>query len=216
MSSVATNKALSQVATWAEARGVPLLPEQRDQLGSFMSTLMLWNRKISLMSQTDPETIAWKHFADCLVAARLCTPGEKVIDLGSGAGFPGLVMAIARPDIEVCMVEARDRKASFLKEAVRNAGVKNAHVLWSRIEQAAKNLPEWGTLAISRALGDIDSLQKMAEPLLVAGGRLVAMKTERFVRELRAIESPRFGIPQVTEYNVPNCGQRYLVTFTIN
>ena len=213
---MATTKALSQVAIWANARGVKLSPEQRDQLNSFMATLMLWNRKISLMSQTDPETIAWKHFADCLFAARSCLPGDKIVDLGSGAGFPGLVMAIACPDTEVCLIESRDRKASFLKEAVRNAGVKNAHVLWSRIELAAKNLPEWATLAVSRALGDIDALQKLAKPLLAPGGRLMAMKTERFVRELRGVESSSYGIPQVTEYSVPNCGLRFLVTFAMS
>lgn len=215
MNTVATNKALSQVAKWSAARGITLLPQQREQLGAFMATLMMWNRKISLMSQTDPETIAWKHFADCLVATQLCSPGDKIIDLGSGAGFPGLVLAIACPDTEVCLIESRDRKASFLKEAVRAAGIKNARVLWSRIEQASKNIPGWGTLAISRALGEIDALQKLAEPLLEPGGRLVAMKTENFVRELRAVESPNFGIPKVTEYNVPNCGKRFLVTFTI-
>lgn len=215
MSSASTNKALAQVATWAESRGIKLTVRQRDQLNSFMETLMLWNRKISLMSQTDPETIAWKHFADCLFAARACLPGDKIVDLGSGAGFPGLVMAIACPDTEVCLIESRDRKASFLKEAVRNAEVGNAHVLWSRIENASKNIPEWATLAVSRALGEIDDLQKLAEPLLAPGGRLMAMKTERFVRELRGVEASTFGIPQVTEYSVPNCGQRFLVIFPL-
>jgi 16S rRNA (guanine527-N7)-methyltransferase len=215
MSSLSTNKALGQVATWAETRGIKLSNEQREQLNAFMATLLLWNRKISLMSQTDPETIAWKHFADCLFAARSCLPDDKVVDLGSGAGFPGLIMAIAHPSAEVCLIESRDRKASFLKEAVRNSGAKNAHVLWSRIELASKNLPEWATLAVSRALGEIDALQKLAEPLLAPGGRLMAMKTERFVRELRGVESGAFGIPEVVEYNVPNCGQRFLVTFKL-
>lgn len=216
MNSASTNKALAQVALWAEARGVKLDAKQRDMLASYMATLLVWNRKISLMSQTDPATIAWKHFADSLFASKLCAPGDRVIDLGSGAGFPGLVIAIAQPEADVRLIESRDRKASFLKEAVRNAGVSNAQVLWSRIEQATKNIPEWGTIAFSRAVGEIDALQKLAEPLLAPKGRLVAMKTERFVRELRHIESSNFGIPQVTEYNVPNCGSRFLVTFTLS
>jgi len=215
MNTASTNRALSQVATWVEGRGIKLSSEQREQLNAFMSTLLLWNRKISLMSQTDPETIAWKHFADCLFAARACLPDDKIVDLGSGAGFPGLVMAIVHPEAEVCMIESRDRKASFLKEAVRNSGVKNARVLWSRIELAAKNIPQWATFAVSRALGEIDDLQKLAEPLLAPGGRLMAMKTERFVRELRGVESSDFDIPDVVEYNVPNCGQRFLVTFKL-
>ena len=94
MNTASTNRALSQVATWVEGRGIKLSSEQREQLNAFMSTLLMWNRKISLMSQTDPETIAWKHFADCLFAARACLPDDKIVDLGSGAGFPGLVMAI--------------------------------------------------------------------------------------------------------------------------
>jgi 16S rRNA (guanine527-N7)-methyltransferase len=203
------------VAYWAHARSVPIDAAQRDQLVAYLDTLQLWNRKISLMSDTDAETIAWKHFADSLYAVRLCGEGEKVIDLGSGAGFPGIPIAVARPDAEVCLIESRDSKASFLKEAVRAAGLKNTRVVWSRIEDAARNIPEWGTLAISRALTEIDALQSLAEPLLSPGGRLVAMKTKRYLEELRRIRSTRYGAAQAVEYDVPNAGRRFLVTFTL-
>jgi 16S rRNA (guanine527-N7)-methyltransferase len=162
--------------------GLQLSQHQIDQLQTHLELLLLWNRKMALVSQSDPVVIVAKHFADALFVAGQCANGETVADLGSGAGFPGLSIAIARPRSRVCLMESRRKKATFLAEVARIAGIDNAVVYHGRIEAAAGDRAEHAhryQVATARALTSTAAFWRLAVPLLAPAGRGIVLKSAR-------------------------------------
>jgi 16S rRNA (guanine527-N7)-methyltransferase len=187
------------------------------QFRIYMERLMLWNSRVALVSQTDPQQIVCKHFVDSLFAALKCEGGDRIVDLGSGAGFPGLVAAIVRPEISVCLVESRRKKVSFLNDVIAAAKVENARAVEARIESLS-NDEEYRyrhTIAFSRALSSLLEFLRLARPLLSDDGRAIAMKGPRYVEELAGLDTGTDGfvMPLVTHYNLPDASDRYLLEF---
>jgi 16S rRNA (guanine527-N7)-methyltransferase len=178
------------------------------QLHRYVELLLQWNQKVALVSRGDLESVLVKHVADSLVAAAHCGAARTVADLGSGAGFPGLVIAIVHPGTTVCVIESRGKKISFLEEAVRCAAIANAEVLQARIEALAGDPRHRGRydLITSRALADIDQLLALARPLAVPGARLLAM---------RAAGAPVPEGAEVVEYELPDGTPRRLVSLAL-
>ena len=94
-----------------------------DQLSLYLDLLLKWNAKTNLSAIRAPEAIVARHFGESLFAARHLPPGQTLLDLGSGAGFPGLPIALARPNLTVTLAESQNKKASFLREVVRTLGI---------------------------------------------------------------------------------------------
>jgi 16S rRNA (guanine527-N7)-methyltransferase len=192
---------------WSTKRGLTLSATQIDQLRAYLDVLLFWNRKLALVSQSDPRQIIDKHLADSLFAASYCVDGEPVVDLGSGAGFPGVVVAIARPASTVCLVESRGKKVSFLEQARRATGALNLSVCNARIETVSVD-PEHRTryaVATARALANTNKLLQLAAPLLAAGGRVIA---------LRAVNEDPNSAPSAAEivpYDLPDGTPRCLL-----
>jgi 16S rRNA (guanine527-N7)-methyltransferase len=113
---------LCGLRVWLDSFGLDLSPAQVDQAQIFLDTLMLWNRKMNLVSQTRPDEIITKHLADSFVAASLLLRDERIADLGSGGGFPGIPISIARPEAAVFLVEANQKKAAFCPRSPADAG----------------------------------------------------------------------------------------------
>ncbi len=188
---------------WAAATaGLTLSTTQMEQFRAYLATLLIWNRKLSLVSQRAPAQIINKHIADSLFAASRCTDGEAIVDLGSGAGFPGLPIAIARPGAQVWLIEARGKKASFLEEACRAASVRNALVYHGRIEAAAADPVhrERYAVATARALGSTTAFLDLARPFLASDGRALAMRSVTEAREaaLPGAEEIPYRLPDHT------------------
>jgi len=188
---------------WTTAvAGLALSTGQRRQLSSYLDALLLWNRKVALVSQRDPAQILIKHLADSLYAAARCADGEAVVDLGSGAGLPGLPIAIARPTSRVSLIESRGRKASFLEEARRATGARNAVVCHTRIEAAALDPEHRARYAVvtARALTSLSALLSLARPFLSPGGRVVAMRStgERAEDSAGELETIAYELPDGT------------------
>jgi 16S rRNA (guanine527-N7)-methyltransferase len=200
------------VSDWASlqewsrvAAGLELSDIVVGQLRQYVEALRIWNRKMALVARADLSIILDKHVADSLFAAAHCPANAAVADLGSGAGFPGMVIAIVRPAAHVALIEARGKKVSFLEEACRVAGIRNAAPVHARIEEAAlteahQHRYDWVT---SRALTDLDELRGLATPLAVPGARLVAMRSA-------AADIPA-GAERL-EYLLPDGTPRALVT----
>jgi 16S rRNA (guanine527-N7)-methyltransferase len=188
----------------ASAADLTLSAAQLSQLRAYLETLLLWNRKLALVSQQNPAQIITKHIADSLFIASRCTDGESVADLGSGAGLPGLPIAIARPSSRVCLVESRGRKVSFLEEARRIAAVRNAQVCHARIETLASDPTHRGGYAVvtARALTSLDEFLALARPLLAPGGRAIAM---------RAIGEDESSSAETIHYELPDRTPRRLL-----
>ena len=185
---------------WATATaGLALTADQIDRLARYLDVLLLWNRRISLVSQRAPAEIIAKHVADSLFVASCCAEGEPVIDLGSGAGFPGLPIAVARPGARVCVVESRGKKASFLEEARRVASIPNALICHRRIESMALDSAHRGryTVATARALTNPVAFFRLARPFLAAGGWAIAMCSigQAGAPELPDAEEIRYLLP---------------------
>lgn len=123
-----------------------------------------------------------RHLLNCAGLSELVTDGEVVLDLGSGAGLPGLVLALQRPAVQVVLVEPMQRRATFLSECVEALGLRNTVVRRARAEELAGKV-EVDTV-VARAVAPVDRLAGWSLPLLRAGGRLLALKGEQAAAEL--------------------------------
>ncbi len=154
--------------------------ETQKALEAFATLLFRWNRRVNLISKQDEHSLWDRHFADSLQLVPLLHPRPgRAIDLGSGAGFPGLVVAIAT-GIAFDLVEADHRKAAFLREAARLTGVP-VHVHAERAEDATL---EPAPLVTARALAPLPKLLRLAAPLLAPGGYCLFLKGKNAKAEL--------------------------------
>ena len=159
--------------------------ETRLALNRYVGLLLRWNRTVNLISRTDERHIWERHIADCLqLLPLLKSPLKKGIDLGSGAGFPGLILALAS-GVHFDLIEADHRKSAFLREAARITGAP-AQVHAVRIEAAAL---EPATLITARACAPLSRLLDMAAPLLAPGGQCLFLKGENAAAELTHAEA---------------------------
>lgn len=150
----------------SEALGLPLRGEQVDALGRLLTSLLQWNQKINLTSITDPDEIIEKHFLDSLAAAAAIPAGpRRVVDVGSGPGFPGLLIAFARPDVKVTTVESIHKKVAFTRQAARDLGLANLTARAERLEQIVAG-PDRFDVAVSRATFEPSEWLGRALPLL--------------------------------------------------
>ncbi|MEM0948417.1 MAG: 16S rRNA (guanine(527)-N(7))-methyltransferase RsmG [Pseudomonadota bacterium] len=164
--------------------------ETRDKLELYADRLDTWSRRINLVSpKTLPEK--WRrHFADSAQLCELAPEGVHTwADLGSGGGFPGLVVSLLRPEVTVTLIESDKRKATFLRGIIRETGA-NAHVLAERIEHA---MPQGADVVSARALAPLDRLVAYAVRHLGPDGTTLFLKGRQFRSELQeALESWRF------------------------
>jgi 16S rRNA (guanine527-N7)-methyltransferase len=188
--------------------GLALSDGATDQLQRYVDVLRVWNRKVALVSQDDLAVVLDKHVADALFAAAHCRDARAVADLGSGAGFPGLVIAIVWPTLRVTLIEARGKKVSFLEEACRVATVGNANPVQGRIEAVSADPHHRGAYdrVTSRALADLDALRTLAQPLAAPGGILLAM---------RSAAAPVPSDARRIDYALPDGTPRVLVTIAL-
>lgn len=190
------------------AAGIVLQPAARRAIDDHVRLLLAWNRAINLTAITDPGRVAVLHVLDSLtavplVAARRGPP--RLLDLGSGGGFPGIPLAAAVPGADVVLVESIGKKARFLEAAVGVAGLGDrVHVMAVRAESLAEPVGdrelEPFDVVTARAVGALDALIRLAFPLLSPGGRLVAWKRGDLTAEIRTAigAAAPFGIARVT------------------
>jgi 16S rRNA (guanine527-N7)-methyltransferase len=163
------------------ARALALVPVSREtaaRLDRFVELLLEWQTKINLIAHSTIPTIWTRHIADSLQLLALAPGAKRWVDLGSGAGFPGLVIACALADTEgavVRLVESNAKKAAFLREAARHIGVP-AIVHPVRIEDFVKNFDEQTDAVTARALAPLDILLRLAYPLLKTGAQGLFLK----------------------------------------
>ncbi len=142
------------------------------------------NEKVNLTAITDPDEIRVKHFTDSLAAIDLIKTGATVLDIGSGAGFPGIPLKIARDDISVTLLDSVNKKVAFMNEVIADLGLKNIEAVHARIE----DFPHKGEfdVAVSRAVAELTTLAEYALPFVKVGGTFVAYKSEKAEAEAAA------------------------------
>ncbi len=162
-----------------------------------------------LLGPREVERLWDRHILNSAAVAELIESDARVIDIGSGAGLPGLALAIARPDLAVTLVEPMQRRTDFLNEAVVSLGVQ-VEVVRGRAEDAAVRIRLAGAdVVVSRAVADLEKLARWSLPLLRKGGRMMALKGERATEEVadRARAMAALGAGRI---EVVHCGAAYL------
>ena len=172
------------------------------------SELIHWNRKINLTAITHPRDIAIKHFLDSLVPAGFIPERARLLDIGSGAGFPGIPLKILKPSLSVLLIDGVRKKVNFLKHVLRALGLEKIDALQIRAEklQYASGFNNSFDVIISRALSDLAPFVRSALPLLATQGTIIALKGEVDQKELDAVRADapehRYSL-KVENYSLP-------------
>jgi 16S rRNA (guanine527-N7)-methyltransferase len=168
--------------------GIVLDEAQEARLNAFLDELALWNRRINLVSRAAARPQLVKHILDSLTLVPHLPPGGCLLDIGTGAGFPGIPLQIALPELRVSLLEASRRKASFLKHVQRLLPLPGATVIHKRVEETLQEERYRGefTVVVSRAAFKLPVLVAWSGFFLAPGGRLVAMKATAIEAELAA------------------------------
>lgn len=170
---------LEQLEVLLAAGGLSLRDTQRNQLQRYHEMLLDWNQRMDLTNVPEEE-MALKHYADSLLVlskAEWFPQGVSLIDVGTGAGFPGLPIAILRPDMEICLLDALKKRCSFLEAVVEELGLQGVSVQHARAEDAARGaLRERHDLAAARALAPLRVLVEYLLPFVRPGGRALCWK----------------------------------------
>jgi 16S rRNA (guanine527-N7)-methyltransferase len=173
-----------RLAAGLDALGLALAPAQVGALAALLAELADWNARFNLTAIRDPEQAVDKHLLDSLAVLPHLT-GLSVADVGSGAGFPGLPLAIADPDRRFCLIESTGKKARFLAHAVARLELPNVEVVTARAESYRPPRPF--DCVIARALGSLSEFVRVAGHLAGPGGRLLAMKGKLPEAEMKAL-----------------------------
>jgi len=169
--------------------GLHLTPEQVASFGVYATELAAWNARINLTAITELEAVQVRHFLDSLSIIRAISPDEglRIIDVGSGAGFPGLVLAIAFPEVHVMLLESTGKKVKFLDHVIEILGLTNVATVNARAEEAGHD-SEFRTsydLVLARAVARLPTLLEYMLPLARVGAKCVAMKGKTVEQEIR-------------------------------
>lgn len=207
------NKTL--LADMAKDMGIELLQESLDRFDKYAEMLVETNKTLNLTAITEPDEIVSKHFCDCLSLLREVEipHGATLIDVGTGAGFPGLVLLIARPDIKITLMDSTKKRLTFVQSVVDELGL-DANVVHFRAEEAGKNpsFREKFDFVTARAVANMQTLSEYCLPFLKVGGTFAAMKGAKASDELNtakgAIKILGGKVESAKEFTLPDCGER--------
>ncbi len=196
--------------------GIMVTDRQLEQLDMYAALLVEWNERMNLTSILEPEEIETKHFLDCMLAAQLCRAGERLADVGTGAGFPGVVMKIMQPEIAITLVDSLEKRLTFLAEVGRQLGLDMTYI-HARAEDAGHepDLREAFDTITARAVAPLNVLAEYCLPLTKTGGRLIAMKGRSAADEVEsaaaAIEILGGKTADEREFTLPDGSERQII-----
>ena len=173
-----------------EALGLSLQQSQYDQLLEYLHLLHKWNQVYNLTAIHELPKMLSHHLLDSLTLAPLVAGGRKLLDVGSGAGLPGIPLAIALPQLICVMLDSNGRKTRFIRQAIAHCGLKNAQVVQSRIEDY--HSPDSLDFIVSRAYAPLAEFCDSVTHLLEPGTRLITMKTGLKAKEMEQLDNSRF------------------------
>ena len=171
-----------------ESLGIYLTGSQIDQFLRYYELLIEKNRVINLTAITDYEDVLKKHFVDSISLAKAMdlTKSLNIIDIGTGAGFPGLALKIAFPDLKVTLLDSLNKRIYFLNEVINELGLDGVETIHGRAEDFARpgKLRESFDLCVSRAVANLSTLSEYCLPYVKVGGFFVSYKSEKISEEL--------------------------------
>ena len=194
--------------------------KQLEQFELYYKLLIDYNEnKCNLTAITDEEGVALKHFADSILPESLIFNGAKCIDVGTGAGFPGIPLKIMRPDIELVMVDSLNKRIEFLNYLMKNLDI-DAKAIHARAEDAGRdiNLREQFDFALTRAVSQTNILLEWTSPLLKVGGQSLMYKSLNAEEELNACSNAliKLNLSAEVKHFDANWGERVVIIATKN
>lgn len=188
---------------------ISLLKEQYGQFYAYMELLIEWNEKMNLTAITEPKEIILKHFVDSLTITKYVEEGKSIIDMGTGAGFPGIPIKIYRKDVKVVLADSLNKRIKFLDEVIDKLKLENVETIHCRAEELGKNKQyrEKFDYATSRAVANLSTLSEYLMPFVKLNGKCIFMKTIEVDEELekakKAIKTLGGKIEKVDRFEIP-------------
>lgn len=183
----------------------------------YLKRLIEVNTVMNLTAITEAFEIREKHFLDCMMIEAFIPENSTIADVGSGAGFPGLVLALLRPDCQIDLIEPTTKRCTFLNQMKEELQLKNVSVLNRRAEDC-EDKKEAYDVVTARAVANLSILMELCVPLLKTGGNFIAMKGSSALDELKnashAMSEFSLNSPQIESFDLPHAGQRINLIFT--
>lgn len=182
--------------------------EQSQKFYNYMNLLLEWNEKINLTAITEPNEVILKHFVDSATIIKYIEDNMKIVDVGTGAGFPGIPLNIINSKANYVLVDSLNKRINFLNEIINNLKLENINTVHSRIEDFGKDNKESFDIATSRAVASLNILLEYLLPLLKVGGICICMKGSNAKEEIensnKALEILGGKIEKVEEIILPD------------
>ena len=198
-----------EIMGYVEELGIKLSKEQAGMFFNYMNLLLEWNEKINLTAITEEKEVIVKHFVDSLTISKYIPEGASLIDVGTGAGFPGIPLKIIRDDLKITLLDSLQKRINFLDVVIKELNLKNVETIHARVEEFGKNSKyrESFEVATSRAVANLSTLTEYLLPLVKVGGIAVCMKGSSIEEELetskKAINVLGGKVSNVFEFDLP-------------
>jgi len=192
----------------AKTFGIHLDGKAMEAFEVYLMELLKWNQKINLTSIRSEKGIVLKHFLDSLSVYPLLPKNSSILDIGSGAGFPGIPLKIIQPTLEISLIDSVRKKVDFQRHVIRGLGLKGIETIHGRVQDKGilQSLEGQFDIILSRAFSDLRTLLILSFPFLKEGGRVVAMKGElerSKIRILTETEEPRYQLQRTVSLILP-------------
>ena len=193
----------------ASTMGVRFSVEQMDKFYKYMNLLIEWNEKINLTAIIEPNEIILKHFIDSITILKDIKDNSTVVDVGTGAGFPGIPLSIMNPTLKITLVDSLNKRLIFLQEVINELDLQNVELVHARAEEFGRNKKyrEKFDIATSRAVANLATLSEYLLPLVKINGKAISMKAGNASQEIegakKAIKTLGGNINNIEEFNLP-------------
>ena len=176
----------NKIEEYVNELGIKLSKNQIEMFFKYMNLLLEWNKKINLTAITDEEEVIVKHFVDSITISKYIPTGTSLIDVGTGAGFPGIPLGIIRKDLEIVLLDSLQKRINFLDVVIKELGLENIKTIHARVEEFGKSnkYREKFDVATSRAVANLSTLSEYLLPLVKEGGIVICMKGSVIDEEL--------------------------------
>ena len=192
-------------------------PIDHESFYTYMKEILNWNEKINLTAIKDEKEFIVKHFVDSLTISSLVKDNAKVIDVGTGAGFPGIPLKITHKNIEISLLDSVNKKIMVLDDVIQKLGLENVETIHSRVEEIAhfELYRECYDIATSRAVSNLITLVEYLLPLVKVGGKVICMKGPNYEEEVasskNAISILGGKIEKVISLNIDGEMERHII-----